>query len=101
MPGKDSKFASLTAKREAIERLQKIAQKLELTPGDLLERLTKSEAFLILFFQKLDKAEIKGPFVRKGRGKLERFFLVNNEEVVTEEWTAENIEDIKISERSK
>lgn len=99
MPGKNSKFASVTGKRETIERLQKIAQKLEVTPGELLERLTKSEAFLIWFFQKLDKAEVKGPFVRKGRGKLERFFLVNNEEVVTEEWTTENIEDVKISER--
>jgi hypothetical protein len=62
-----------------------------------LEQLTKNEALIPLFLKKFAGAKITGPFVRKMGDNLEKYFLVDKEEVVTEEWAnIENAETIQI-----
>jgi len=100
MPTKESKFRSLTASRETIKRFAKIAERQEMTPGKLLECLAENEALVPLFLKKFAKAKITGPFVRKNGNKLEKYFLVDEEEVVTDEWVnIENAKNVQIADQ--
>jgi len=100
MPGKESKFRSLTASKETIKKFARIAERQEMTPGKLLEIMTENEALIPLFLKKFAKAKISGPFVRKNGNKLEKYFLVDKEEVVTDEWTnIENAKAVRITEQ--
>jgi hypothetical protein len=99
MSKKESKFRSITAKKEVVATFEKVAGLKGMSSAELLGQLGKHEALIHFFLKKIGNAKISGPFVRKNGNKLEKYFLVDKEEVVMDEWTnIENAKAVQITE---
>jgi len=96
MPVRD--YTTITVKKETSKAFGKIAASQGLSTQELLSRLCKNEAILPLFLKKFAVAKVSGPFVRKSDNKLQRYFVVGKEEIVTDEWTTQNLSDITIKQ---
>jgi hypothetical protein len=89
-------LVSLYASEEAVKNITKFAEKLGISRPELIDRVFKHDALIQLFLKKFAYAKVNGPFVRKKEDKLERYFLVDDTEVVVDQWDVVNIEDVTI-----